>query len=136
MSLGGKRSQRRSHGHRMHGHQEAAEGPLEQNLQAWSQGPAPLTPIPTPQCPNPKETPPDCSCRDKRASADQGPRGVSEKGAQAWAPSPETRRMKRWGNTGNVSREAAACTQVTVPDAPSPSERGTRQIARGATGGS
>ena len=72
-------------------------GLLEQNLQAWPQGPAPLTPIPTPQCPNPKEMPPDCSCRDKRGSADQGPRGVSEEGAQAWAPSPEMRRMKRWG---------------------------------------
>lgn len=77
-------------------HQEAGERPTEQNLQAWPQGPAPLTPIPAPQCPNPKEMPPSCG-QNKRASSDRGPRGVSEEGAQAWSPSPEMCRMKRWG---------------------------------------
>lgn len=77
-------------------HREAGERPTEQNLQAWPQGPAPLSPIPAPQCPNPKEMPPSCG-QDKRASTDQGPRGVSEEGAQAWSPGPEMCRVKRWG---------------------------------------
>lgn len=63
---------------------EAGERPTEQNLQAWPQGPAPLSPILAPQCPNPK-----CPqvVAKTREPVQTGPRGSSEEGAQAWSGS-------------------------------------------------
>ena len=54
-------------------------GLLEQNLQAWPQGPAPLTPIPTPQCPNPKEMPPIVSAKTREAVQTRGQGGSLKK---------------------------------------------------------